>query len=121
MDLKNQTQFQFPSDILSDEHHIKIRSKKAYIATTVGQNCFLGMGGGGLGKLQIKCLGINYIQNIHKHLHTPKHKKLLPNNLQCLTVMVISGYSNFIVFLRPVFCDSRNSRSFWPNIVGIDD
>lgn len=32
-----------PSDILVDEHHIKIRGKKAYVATTVGQNCFLGM------------------------------------------------------------------------------
>ncbi len=32
-----------PLDILADEHHIKIRGKKAYVATTVGQNCFLGM------------------------------------------------------------------------------
>jgi len=32
-----------PQDILADEHHIKIRGKKAYVATTVGNNCFLGM------------------------------------------------------------------------------
>jgi len=32
-----------PQDILADEHHIKIRGKKAYIATTAGSNCFLGM------------------------------------------------------------------------------
>jgi hypothetical protein len=32
-----------PSDILADEHHVKIQGKKAYVATTVGQNCFLGM------------------------------------------------------------------------------
>jgi hypothetical protein len=32
-----------PTDILADEHHIKIRGKKAYVATTVGENCFLGM------------------------------------------------------------------------------
>lgn len=32
-----------PTDILADEHHIKIRGEKAYIATTVGSNCFLGM------------------------------------------------------------------------------
>jgi len=32
-----------PKDLLADEHHIKIRGKKAYVATTVGQDCFLGM------------------------------------------------------------------------------
>ena len=32
-----------PQDILADEHHIKLRGKKAYVATTVGNNCFLGM------------------------------------------------------------------------------
>jgi hypothetical protein len=32
-----------PEHILADEHHIKIRGNKAYVATTVGQNCFLGM------------------------------------------------------------------------------
>jgi len=34
---------QLPQDILADEHHIKIRGKKAYVATTVGNDCFLGM------------------------------------------------------------------------------
>lgn len=32
-----------PRDLLADEHHIKIRGEKAYVATTVGENCFLGM------------------------------------------------------------------------------
>lgn len=32
-----------PKHILSDEHHIRIRGKKAYVATTVGHDCFLGM------------------------------------------------------------------------------
>ena len=32
-----------PKDLLADEHHIKIRGQKAYVATTVGQDCFLGM------------------------------------------------------------------------------
>ncbi|MEZ4887923.1 MAG: hypothetical protein R3E32_24560 [Chitinophagales bacterium] len=32
-----------PSDVLADEYHVKIQGKKAYVATTVGQNCFLGM------------------------------------------------------------------------------
>jgi hypothetical protein len=32
-----------PTDLLADEHHIKIRGKKAYVATTVGKDCFLGM------------------------------------------------------------------------------
>lgn len=32
-----------PKDILADEHHIRIRGKKAYVATTVGGGCFLGM------------------------------------------------------------------------------
>ena len=34
---------EIPKDLLADEHHIKIRGKKAYVATTVGQDCFLGM------------------------------------------------------------------------------
>ena len=32
-----------PQDVLADEHHIKVRGKKAYIATTIGKDCFLGM------------------------------------------------------------------------------
>lgn len=32
-----------PQDILADEHHIRIRGKKGYVATTVGGGCFLGM------------------------------------------------------------------------------
>lgn len=32
-----------PEDLVADEHHIRIRGKKAYVATTVGDNCFLGM------------------------------------------------------------------------------
>lgn len=32
-----------PNDVLADEHHIRIRNKKAYVATTVGSGCFLGM------------------------------------------------------------------------------
>lgn len=36
-------QSDIPQDLLADEHHIKIRGQKAYVATTVGQNCFLGM------------------------------------------------------------------------------
>lgn len=32
-----------PDDLLADEHHTRIRGKKAYIATTVGAGCFLGM------------------------------------------------------------------------------
>lgn len=32
-----------PKDVLADEHHIRIQSKKAYVATTVGGGCFLGM------------------------------------------------------------------------------
>ncbi len=32
-----------PEDLLADEHHTRIRGKKAYIATTVGSGCFLGM------------------------------------------------------------------------------
>lgn len=32
-----------PKDLVADEHHIRIRGKKGYIATTVGANCFLGM------------------------------------------------------------------------------
>ena len=32
-----------PTDVLADEHHVKIRGEKAYVATTVGNDCFLGM------------------------------------------------------------------------------
>ena len=32
-----------PEDILADEHHIRIRGQKAYIATTIGQECILGV------------------------------------------------------------------------------
>lgn len=35
--------FNLPEHLLFDEHHIKIQGKKAYVATTVGHNCFLGM------------------------------------------------------------------------------
>jgi len=35
-------QAEIPQDLVADEHHITIRSEKAYVATTVGQNCFLG-------------------------------------------------------------------------------
>ena len=32
-----------PDDILADEHHIRVKGEKAYVATTVGKGCFLGM------------------------------------------------------------------------------
>lgn len=32
-----------PYDLLADEHHIRIRGKKAYVATTIGQGCILGV------------------------------------------------------------------------------
>ena len=32
-----------PKDILADEHHIRRRGNKAYVATVVGANCLLGM------------------------------------------------------------------------------
>jgi len=32
-----------PENILADEHHIRIRGEKAYVAATVGANCFPGM------------------------------------------------------------------------------
>ena len=32
-----------PTDLLADEHHIKVKGEKAYVATTAGANCFLGM------------------------------------------------------------------------------
>jgi len=32
-----------PNDLLADEHHIKVKGKKSYVATTCGANCFLGM------------------------------------------------------------------------------
>lgn len=35
--------YQLPQDLIADEHHIKIKDKKAYVATTVGEGCFLGM------------------------------------------------------------------------------
>ena len=34
---------QLPLDVLADEHHVRIAGKKAYIATTIGKGCFLGM------------------------------------------------------------------------------
>ena len=34
---------QLPQDLLADEHHIKIKGKKAYVATTIAEDCFLGM------------------------------------------------------------------------------
>ena len=33
---------QLPEDVLADEHHIRIKGQKAYVATTVGANCILG-------------------------------------------------------------------------------
>jgi len=32
-----------PTDLLADEHHIRVSGKKSYVATTSGANCFLGM------------------------------------------------------------------------------
>ena len=32
-----------PEDLIADEHHIRVKGKKKYVATTVGGNCFLGM------------------------------------------------------------------------------
>lgn len=32
-----------PEHIVADEHHIKVKGQKKYVATTVGSNCFLGM------------------------------------------------------------------------------
>lgn len=32
-----------PADLLADEHHVKVKGEKAYVATTCGGNCFLGM------------------------------------------------------------------------------
>lgn len=32
-----------PEDILADEHHIRVKGEKAYVATTVGKGCFIGM------------------------------------------------------------------------------
>lgn len=32
-----------PKDLIADEHHIRVKGKKKYVATTVGSNCFLGM------------------------------------------------------------------------------
>lgn len=34
---------QLPQDLLADEHHIRIRKQKAYVATTIGGHCFLGV------------------------------------------------------------------------------
>lgn len=34
---------QLPQDLLADEHHIYVGGKRAYVATTIGENCFLGM------------------------------------------------------------------------------
>ncbi|MEM6321247.1 MAG: hypothetical protein AAF960_26555 [Bacteroidota bacterium] len=32
-----------PTDLLADEHHIRVQGEKSYVATTAGANCFLGM------------------------------------------------------------------------------
>lgn len=32
-----------PEDVLADEHHIRVRGQKAYVATTIGQECILGV------------------------------------------------------------------------------
>ena len=32
-----------PADVLADEHHVRVRGRKAYIATTIGQGCILGV------------------------------------------------------------------------------
>ena len=32
-----------PKDLLADEHHIRVKGEKSYVATTCGANCFLGM------------------------------------------------------------------------------
>jgi len=32
-----------PLDLIADEHHIKVRGEKKYVATTVAKGCFLGM------------------------------------------------------------------------------
>ena len=32
-----------PKDILADEHHVRLKGEKAYVATTVGKGCFIGM------------------------------------------------------------------------------
>lgn len=32
-----------PAHLIGDEHHIKVKGEKKYVATTVGANCFLGM------------------------------------------------------------------------------
>jgi len=32
-----------PFDLLADEHHIRVKGEKSYVATTCGANCFLGM------------------------------------------------------------------------------
>jgi hypothetical protein len=32
-----------PTDLLADEHHIRVKGEKSYVATTSGANCFLGM------------------------------------------------------------------------------
>lgn len=31
-----------PEDVLADEHHIRVKGQKAYVATTIGQGCILG-------------------------------------------------------------------------------
>ena len=31
-----------PAHVLADEHHIRVQGHKAYVATTIGQNCILG-------------------------------------------------------------------------------
>lgn len=32
-----------PTELIADEHHIRVKGNKKYVATTVGSNCFLGM------------------------------------------------------------------------------
>lgn len=34
---------ELPSELVADEHHVRVKGKKAYVATTCGANCFLGM------------------------------------------------------------------------------
>ena len=32
-----------PEHVLADEHHIRVQGQKAYVTTTVGKNCILGV------------------------------------------------------------------------------
>ena len=47
-----------PKNLLADEHHIRIQGKKAYVATTVGGGCFLGMAA--TPKADEAALGVGY-------------------------------------------------------------